>query len=439
MPKRYGKLWQPICDIENIKDATRTVLKRRKANGHWGQQEIDILNDFENFCDNIQRSLTNRNYEFGTVYSYRIKERRKWREIDHLDTAHAVYLQAVMNICQPIFIEKYIDTTYSSIKGRGLLPQMSKDIMRIIQRHPDYHYILADSKKCYENVNHAIAMQMIRTAFKDIYVLEFFEKLLALLPKGIAIGFNTSHYIVNLLFTRLDHRIKKLRNVYIIRFMDDIALFCPEELKVTVYKILQEEMDAIDQTIKPNLRFAPLTTDFHFCGLVYSLKGVRLNRDIVLSMKRKDRQLRKANVSDEYYKQQMASYWGWCKHTNSIPLWESILKDKCYLFKKQIEAMKRFSDFADPEDQEHETYTGQYWRKPDLLNKEVEFIAYREVCVRGKDKYIVRAFIDGVEGYFFTDAKAIKDRLKRYEAELPFVGKIVERTNKLGQLFMTII
>ena len=77
MPKRYGKLWQPICDIENIKDATRTVLKRRKANGHWGQQEIDILNDFDNFCENIQRSLTNRNYEFGTVHSYRIKERRK--------------------------------------------------------------------------------------------------------------------------------------------------------------------------------------------------------------------------------------------------------------------------------------------------------------------------------------------------------------------------
>ena len=54
-------------------------------------------------------------------------------------------------------------------------------------------------------------------------------------------------------------------------------------------------------------------------------------------------------------------------------------------------------------------------------------------------KYIVRACIDGVEGYFFTDSKAIKDRLKRYEAELPFVGKIVERPNKLGQLFMTII
>ena len=280
-------------------------------------------------------------------------------------------------------------------------------------------------------------MQMIRTAFKDIYVLEFFERLLALLPKGIAIGFNTSHYIVNLLFTRLDHRIKKLRDVYIIRFMDDIALYCPEELKVTVYKILQEEMDAIDQTIKPNLRFAPLTTDFHFCGLVYSLKGVRLNRDIVLSMKRKDRQLRKANVSDEYYKQQMASYWGWCKHTNSIALWESILKDKSYLFKKQIEKMKQFNDIAKPEDK-HETYTGQYWRQENILNKTVEFHAYREVRVRGEEKIIVKAIIDNVEGYFFTKSIGIWDKLKRYKDQLPFSGTVVERPNKEGKMFMTI-
>lgn len=342
-----------------------------------------------------------------------------------------------MNICQPIFIEKYIDTTYSSIKGRGLMPQMSKHIMSIIKRHPEYHYILADSKKCYENVNHSIAMQMIRSAFKDVYVLEFFEKLLAVLPKGVAIGFNTSHYIVNLLFTRLDHRIKKLPRVYLIRYMDDIWMLCPEEMKVTVYKILQEEMDAIDQTIKPNLRFAPLTTDFHFCGLVYGLKGVKLGRDIVLSMKNKDRQLRKANVSDEYYKQQMASYWEWCKHTHSIALWESILKEKCYLFKKQIEEVKRFYDIADSKDK-RETYTGEYWHQSDILNKEVEFIAYREIRVQGVDKIIVKAMIDGVEGYFFTESIGIWDKLRRYKEQLPFSGKVVERPNKYGKMFMTI-
>ena len=438
MPKRYGHLWHLICDIENIKDATRIVLKRRKANGHWGQQEIDIKSDFDNFCNKIQRSLTNRDYEFGRISSYKRKEKKKVRAIDHLDTAHSVYLQAVMNVCQPFFIEKFIDTTYSSIKGRGLI-QMQYEIERTIQRHPDYHFELLDATKCYENVDHDIALMMIRTVFKDIYVLEFFERLLALLPKGAAIGFSTSHYVVNLLFTRLDHRLKNFPQVYIFRYMDDILILAPKELLVTVYRIIQEEMAAIHQIIKPNVRFAPISAGIHMCGIVFDGKGKKLEKNIVLSIKAKDRYLRKINAPDDYYKQQMAAYWGWCKHTQSIALWESILKDKCYLFKKEIEEMKRFSDFADPEDLEQETYTGQYWRKPDLLNKEVEFIAYREVKVRGQIKYIVRAYIDKVEGYFFTDSKAIKDRLKRYEAELPFVGKIVERPNKFGQLFMTII
>lgn len=436
MPKRYGHLWHLICDIENIKDATRIVLKRRKANGHWGKQEIAIENDFDNFCISIQRSLTNRNYEFGKVYSFKHKEKKKVRAIDHLDTAHSVYLQAVMNICQPFFIEKYIDTTYSSIKGRGLI-QMQYDIERTIQRHPDYHFELLDAAKCYENVDHDVAMMMLRTVFKDIYVLEFFERLLALLPKGAAIGFSTSHYIVNLLYVRLDHRLKNYPRVYIFRYMDDILILAPKVLLVTVYRIIQEEMAAIHQIIKPNVRFAPISAGIHMCGLVFTDKGKKLEGNIVLSMKAKDRYLRKNNAPDDYYKQQMAAYWGWCKHTKSIPLWESILKEKRDLFKKEIEEMKRFFDIADAKDK-HETYTGQYWRQPDILNKEVEFHAYREIKVQGVDKIIVKAVIDGVEGYFFTESIGIWDKLDRYKEQLPFSGKIVERPNKYGKMFMTI-
>lgn len=436
MPKRYGHIWHLIRDIENIKDATRTVLKRRKANGHWGQQELDIEKNFDNFCENIQRSLTNRNYEFGKVYSYKLKEKKKWRAIDHLDTAHSVYLQCVMNICQPIFIEKYIDTTYSSIKGRGMV-QMAYQIQRTIDKHPDYHYILADSRKCYENVNHSIAMKMIRTAFKDIYVIEFFERLLAVLPKGVAIGFNTSHYVVNLLFTRLDHRLRKYPRIYFFRYMDDILIFCPEKLRVTIYQILKEEMDAIQQTIKPNLQFAPVTKDIHFCGIIYGIHGMKLSHDIVTNMKRRDRQLRKLNVPDDYYKQQMASYWGWCKHTNSIALWKSILKDKCYLFKEQIDKMKQFSDIATGNDK-RETYTGKYFKKGDIINKEVQFLAFREITIKKVPKIIVKVIIEEEEGYFFTESEAIWDKLKRYQEQLPFQAKVIEVPNRYGQLFMTL-
>ena len=219
--------------------------------------------------------------------------------------------------------------------------------------------------------------------------------------------------------------------------MDDILIFADKEDLPTVYKILKEETDKLRQHIKPNSRFAPIDYGIGFCGYQYFRHGMKLKPDIVHSMYHKDKLLRKAKVSDEVYKQQIASYWGWCKYSKSTGLFKSVLDDKEYLFEKQLEEMKRFFDIADAKDK-HETYNGQYWRQPDILNKEVEFHAYREIKVHGVDKIIVKAVIDGIEGYFFTESIGIWDKLDRYKEQLPFSGKIVERPNKYGKMFMTI-
>ena len=437
MPKRYGKLWHPICDRYNIEIATRQVLQRRKQKGRWGQQEQYIEENFDKVCEDIQRSLTERTYEFGKIRHRSIRERRKIRVLDYLDTYHSIYLQCVLNVCQPLFIRKYIRTTYSSIKGRGL-SQMSKHIWRVIKLHPDKHFILLDMSKCYQNVSHPAMNGILRHTFKDKYVLEFFEKLLELLPDGMAIGFSTNHYLVNLLFTNLDHRIEKMHGVYIFRYMDDILIIADESDLPMIYHIVNEEIDKIRQVIKSNTRFAPIDYGISMCGIVYFTDHMLLKPDIVKSMYRKDRQLRRKKVSDEEYKQGMASYWGWCKDTHAVSLFKSVLKEKQYLFKKQFEEMKRFSDIAEGNDR-RERYEGEYWKKDDIVGKEVEFIKFRKTTVRGREKYIIQACIDGEYGYFFTEAIGITDKLERYSAQLPFSGTVTELTNKQGIKFMTII
>ena len=436
MPKRFGHLWHLIHDIKNIRTSVTQVLARKRQKSRWGQQEQYIEDNFEQVCKDIQRSLIERTYEFGSIKHRKIRERKKIRTLDYLDTYHSIYLQCVLNVCQPLFIAKYIPTTYSSIKGRGLV-QMSKHIWRTIQRHPNKHFILVDMTKCYEHVYHPAMNDILAHTFKDKYVLEFFDRLLKLLPDGMAIGFSTNHYLVNLLFTNLDHRIEKLKGVYIFRYMDDILIFSDEKDLKTVYTILKEETDKLHQFIKPNTRFAPIDFGIGYCGYRYFHNHIRLKADIVHSMYHKDKLLRKANVSDEVYKQQMASYWGWCKYSHSIALFKSVLKEKQYLFEKQFEEMKHFQDFAEPQDK-HETYTGEYWTREKILNQEVVFLKFREVKIQGVDKIIVQARINETEGYFFTQSIGIWDKLKRYKDELPFAGKIVERPNKYGQMFMTI-
>lgn len=440
MPKRKGNLWQSAGETTNVRNSVRQVLQRRKQKGNWGAQEQYIEDNFDKVCEEIERSLKERTYDFGTITHRTIKERKKVRVIDYLDTYHSIYLQCVMNVCMPYFISKYIDTTYSSIKGRGNV-QMSKDIRKVIRKHPNYHYMLLDMKKCYEHGDHEVAMGVLSHVFKDKYLLEFFERLLAMLPDGIAIGFSTNHYIVNSLFNALDHRLEKMRNVYIFRYMDDILIIAPKEKLPYLYKIVQEETDRIKQVIKPNTRFAPIKAGIPLCGNIYfdDENEMKLKRDIVKSMYAKDKHLRKVHASDEEYKQGMASYWGWCKYCigNGVPLFKSVLKDKQYLFEKQFEQMKRFNDIAREEDK-RETYKGTYWRKADFLNKEVEFLRFRKTKVGGEEKYIVQANIEGELGYFFTNAVGIYDKLERYECELPFTGKIIQRKNGRGQYFLTI-
>lgn len=437
MPKRIGMLWESIQETNNVRKGVRQTLNRRRQKGNWGKAEQYIEDHFNEVCQDIERSLKKQTYDFGNITHRLIKERKKIRAIDYLDTYHSIYLQCVMNICQDIFISRYIKTTYSSIKGRGLV-QMSKQIRRVIKHHPNYHFMLIDMKKCYENADHEQTLKAITHIIKDKYVIEFFERLIALLPKGVAIGFSTNHYVVNLLFNALDHRVDKLKNVYFFRYMDDILIIAPKELLPTIYQIVQEETEKIKQIIKPNTRFAPIDYGIPMCGYKYFSTRTLLKKDIVKNMYAKDKHLRRIHASDEDYKQGMASYWGWCKYCNGIGLFKAVLKDKQYLFKKQFDEMKHFTDIATDEDK-REQYEGEYWKKADIIDKEVEFIKFRKVKVKGKDKYIIQARINETCGYFFTEAIGITDKLERYQHELPFAGTIKELTNKKGQKYMTII
>lgn len=437
MPKRYGNIWTSIHEIDNVKKAARKTLNRRRQKGHWGTQEIYIDEHFDEVCNEIQRSLKERTYDFGQIYHFRINERGKERIIDHLDVYHAIYLECVLEIIQPLFISRYIKTTYSSIPKRGLI-SMNLQIRNVIHKHPDYHFILLDAKKCYGSVNHEIMIDILKSLFKDIYLIEFFEKLIATLPTGLAIGFSTNHYLVNLLFSNLDHRLTKIKNVYIFRYMDDILILAPKKQLPSIYQIITEETNKIKQKLKPNTRFAPISYGIHFCGFIYYPDKIKLKHQIKQNIYRTDKHLRKVNAPDEEYKQKMAAYWGWIKYSDEKAMWLHVLKDKRYLFEKQMIETKYFKDIATGEDK-REQYEGEYWRKGDIIDKEVRFIKFRKANVHGKEKYIIQAQIDDTYGYFFTQAIGITDKLERYKEELPFIGTIKELTNKTGQKYLTII
>lgn len=324
----------------NVDTAIRKTLKAKKRQGDkkptYTRQQRYVMKHTDECIAEVTKSLKNKDYEFGKVRNFRRKEGDKWREINHLRYyPDAIICQAVMNVCQPMFISKYITNTYSSIKGRGLQDCVRK-ITKVTAKHKDWYALQIDVKKFYESIDHEVCLRNIRRVIKDKYTIEFFTRLLTLIKKGIAIGFSPNHYLANNVFSPIDHFFKEvLRVEYYFRYMDDVVMFvqtkeeCHRLLDVITGLLAKEKLE-----VKNTVRIAPISYGIDFCGYVFYGTHVRLRKRIKINMKRKDRRLRKAHVDAETYKFQMASYYGWCKFGNCRNLLRKVFGEYLALYDK---------------------------------------------------------------------------------------------------------
>jgi hypothetical protein len=116
--------------------------------------------------------------------------------------------------------------------------------------------------------------------------------------------------------------------------MDDHFFLCKEENIIPILSAVKREFDKIGMRIKPNVCIEHIKHGVDFCGFVFYPDGhLRLRKSIKLSMKRKDKKLRKMpNLTPEYYKSQMASYYGWCKWVDGRHLMKKVFGEYYHLF-----------------------------------------------------------------------------------------------------------
>ena len=118
--KRYGNLWfSRIATYENVRLAIKIVLHLSEdKNGNFyisekrestlNKEELYIFEHLEEVTQCILEELKKRKYQFGNVKHFIRHETRKDRSTNHLNKHGAILLQCVLNVCQPLFIKKYI-------------------------------------------------------------------------------------------------------------------------------------------------------------------------------------------------------------------------------------------------------------------------------------------------------------------------------------------
>lgn len=284
--KRIGGLYEQICSLENLRLADE---KARKHKAH----------------------------SYGVFKIYEPKERLIFRLL---------------------WVSVFTSDTYSCIKNLGI-HAAAKRLKRELKLDPEgtKYCLKIDVRKFYPSIDHDILKQVVRRKIKDKRLLWLLDEIIDS-ADGVPIGNYLSQYFANLYLAYFDHWIKEEKGVkYYYRYADDIVILGSdkEKLQSLLHEMRAYLRDRLKLKIKRNYQVFPVDSrGIDFLGYRFFHTHTLLRKSIKRKFCRRVAMLRKKKyVKYKHFKQQICSWWGWCKHCDSVNLVNNILKKVPYEIK----------------------------------------------------------------------------------------------------------
>lgn len=344
--KRYGNLYEKICDIENLRKAHKNAKK-----GKGWYKEVKMIDENpEYYLGLLQEMLINHTYKTSDYEVFYKTEGKKTRKIYKLPYFPDRICQwAILQVIEPFIINNLTDDTYSAIPKRGIHKALFKLQDAMWNDVPECQYCLKlDARHYYQSINHELLKQKYARMFKDDELLWLLGEIIDSITTaeiddlraiylleedidpetGIPIGNYLSQYSGNYYFSSFDHWIKEEKKVkYYFRYMDDIVIFgrTKEELHALRKEIEIYFKDELKLQIKDNWQVFPTyIRGVDFLGYRTFLNYTLLRKSTCKDMKRKLTAIRakveSGNIMNYSEWCCINSYRGWLKHCNSFRL-----------------------------------------------------------------------------------------------------------------------
>jgi len=316
--KRVGKLYEKICDFDNLYLAWKKARKAKPSNLETLKFAYRLEENL--FC--LQKGLISQEYEHGGYWKFKVYD-PKPREIWAAPFKDRVVHHALCNVIEPVFDRSFIYNAYACRKDKGT----HKGVVRLSRflQNPENRYCLkCDISKYFSSVNHNILISLIEKKIKDKKVLWLINKILKSdgQRQGIPIGNLSSQLFANLYLNPLDYFIKhSLKIKYYVRYMDDFLILSKDAKNLE--KTSDRIKDFLDKELKLKLHpkkavLFPVKHGIDFLGFRVFTTHRRLRKSTLLRAWRRSKELKERYLDGDINLKELlnhiASYlghWRW--------------------------------------------------------------------------------------------------------------------------------
>lgn len=326
--KRYGYLYDNVCDLGNIKDAIR-----RASLGKRHQTRVRrILDNIDARALEIRNMLMDQTF---TPSQPKIKTildgpSGKTRTIcKPTFFPDQIVHWALMLQLEPVMMKGMYEHNCGSVPGRG-----SSHGQRVLRKWLDRdvrntrYCLKMDVRKFYPSIKGEHLKPYFRLKFKDRRCLWLIDQVIDSFD-GQPIGYYTSQWFANFFLQDLDHFIKeKLGAAYYIRYVDDLVLLGPNKKKLHRARAdIETFLSAKGLHLKGDWQVFPIRArDIDFLGMRFYRDKTLLRKRTALRIRRRVSRIRKKGRLSGRDAAAVISYWGWIKHTDSYAFYHRYVR-----------------------------------------------------------------------------------------------------------------
>lgn len=318
--------FEEMISVDNLLEAWEKFVKGKR-------HKRDVQKFALHLMDNIfslHEDLRNHTYIHGAYQAFRIHD-PKPRQIHKAGVRDRLLHHAIHRILYPFFEKIFIADSFACQINKGThraLNHFRSGFYKVSKNNTRTCWVLkGDIKKFFENVDHKILMDMLRSYIPDEEIIWLLEKVVRSFFStragiGLPLGNLTSQLFANIYMNEFDQFMKhKLKAKYYIRYTDDFVIISEDRAGLKkqippIQKFLAERLKLVLHPQKVSIKTVASGVDF--------LGWVHFPDHRLLRTTTKGRMMRR--LRENLKPEMITSYFGLLSHGNTNKLRGEILK-----------------------------------------------------------------------------------------------------------------